>query len=325
MPSHGMPLHPDAEKALERAVEMVNGYKGFPLLQPEPRLFIQQAVLDSLALAPSPVSESWIRISLACVSGVARMVHTLGQPLTREHVFSEETQARYVQSLTNATRGSRDLYATRLEMTGEFLLHTTASRVFRQPTVGKKAEMTPLTAVEEADLWMWATGLRSDKRRHVVLSALTLALGCGLVGGEIARCHRRDIAVTATGVHVTATKKNGQTRLVTCRAEWEDRLAALHETIPQGRYFASPWREDGTPSANALWNANMAKAAETAPVEFTSTRLRTTWLCHHVAAGTPLKVLLKAAGVSGATHIHSLLPLMPEVPAETAAALMRGA
>lgn len=53
-------------------------------------------------------------------------------------------------------------------------------------------------------------------------------------------------------------------------------------------------------------------------------RLRNTWLCHHLAEGTPLKVLMQAADMAEANHLHNLLTLLPDVSETDAHAALRG-
>jgi hypothetical protein len=55
-------------------------------------------------------------------------------------------------------------------------------------------------------------------------------------------------------------------------------------------------------------------------------RLRNTWLIQHLAAGTPLNVLLPAAGLTTAAHLMDLLPHVPAAdPAVTVQVLRRSA
>lgn len=60
------------------------------------------------------------------------------------------------------------------------------------------------------------------------------------------------------------------------------------------------------------------------PVVFNSTRLRNTWLCWHLANGTPLKELMQAADMKEANHLHNLLPLLPDTDPLRTARLLRG-
>ena len=318
-----IPLHADPDEALQAAVAMINGFKGHPALLPEPLVFAQQLVIDSLAIAPTPIGVSWMRITLGAVAALVRWAHMTGQPLTREHLLSEETRYRFMATRTDLAKGTANLYWVRLELIAEFLNSVTPNRILPKPTSTEEAPITPLTPADETDVWLWASTIRGRQgiRRHQVMATIVLGLGCGLTGGEVIRCLSEHVAVTETGVHVTATKPNGTTHTVTCRQDWETRLANLVADIAPSRQVVAPHRD--AISHNALL-LTCQRARANSPVPFNSIRLRNTWLCHHLSAGTPLKVLMAASGMKEANHLHNLLPLMAEESPEAAAQMLRG-
>lgn len=325
MKSRGIPLHDDADVALEHAVAMINGYKGHPPLQPESLAFTQKVVLDALPLAPTPIGNSWMRITLAAVAGLARWLQMTGQPLTREHTFSEETRFRYIATRTDQTEGSRNLNAVRLELIGDMLLGASPGRVLPKVTKTEEAPIEPLTAEDEADLWVWAIGLRRRMRRDQMSATLVLGLGCGLSRAEKHKIRHEDVHADEHGVHVWVTSnRTGLSRLVTCRADWEDRLAALKDYTAPGHLLMSPWRDTVQAHGGADEAMRRARNNTPVPVNFNNVRLRNTWLCHHLAAGTPLKVLMEAADMKEANHLHNLLALLPATDPVQAAAALRG-
>lgn len=271
-----------------------------------------------------PIGDSWLACNLAAVSGIARKVHAAGQPLTREHVFSEEVRYRYIQQCTHMTDGSRNLMWTRLELLSDFLNNTTPGRVLRKPTITEEAPLEPLTPEAEADLWIWVCGLRPMSRRHRIKALVALGLGCGLTGGEVTRVAAEHVFAANDGVHVQVTsKKEKPGHLVTCRADWEDRLAELAAQTKPGHFLLAPWRD--TPPKNHVTCESLRRAMKKdPPVLFNSTRLRNTWLCHHLADGTPLKVLMEAAGMKEANHLHNLLRLLPPTDPTDAKRALRG-
>lgn len=325
MRNRGLALHPDADVALQKAVTMVNGYKGHPALLPDPLLFTQQAVLDALAMAPTPIGYSWMRITLSAVAGLSRWAHSTGQPLTREHLLGEETRYRYVEWAARQnewTEGSKNLTWTRLELIGDFLLGVTRPRELRKPTITEEAPVEPLTDAEQADLWVWAKTLSVKKRVKRMTAYLALGLGCGLTGGELARATRDDVVIDDDGaVHVTVVSAKS-TRTVTCLAHWEERLADIVRAVEPGHLLTAPWRtEPGHGSSNESVRRAMAKNP---PVVVNSIRLRNTWLCWHLAHGTPLKELMQGSDMKEANHLHNLLPLLPETDPNRTARLLRG-
>lgn len=325
MRNRGVPYHEDADKALQEVVRRVNGYKGHPMLQPAPLEFIQQVVLDSLALAPTPVGDAWMACTFASISGIPRWAHATGQPLTRQHIFAEETRYRfldYLNSEGNDGAASKNLKWVRLELVADFLLGGTPKRQFRKPTMTEEAPRTPLTPAEQADLWVWAKTLSVKTRVKRMTAMLALGLGCGLTGGELPKVRREDVVIGDDGsVQVTVTSHKS-TRTITCLAQWEDRLAVCALDVRPGHYLLTPWRAT---AGNYPHNESVRRAmAKNPPTTFNSTRLRNTWLCWHLANGTPLKELMEAADMLEANHLHNLLPLLPATDPEKTARLLRG-
>jgi hypothetical protein len=57
---------------------------------------------------------------------------------------------------------------------------------------------------------------------------------------------------------------------------------------------------------------------------FSASRLRSTWLVTHLARGTRLSELARAAGMQGVTVLSDLLEFVPAVDDEQAVAMLRG-
>lgn len=324
MVNRGIPYSSDADESLQQAVVHVNKFKGHPPMQAEPLLFTRQAVLDALSVAPAPVTSAWVKWSLSAVSGIVRWVHNTGQPLTREHVFSEETRYRYKDAAAHKSTETARHYSARLELIGD---HLNGAVVKRLPRTAKDINppIEPLTLTEEADLWAWTRGVRPLTSRQRVQAHIALGLGIGLTRAEGHRITSDAVDVRADGVHVTVTHPDtGATRVVTCRREWEERLAALTAATKPGHYLMSPWstkQPTGATIDQTLSKVNKQRP----PVLFSTTRLRNTWLCHHLSAGVPLKTLLEASGMKEPTHLADLLRMLPPVPAAEARASLRGA
>lgn len=324
MRNRGVPYHPDADKALAEVVRRINGYKGHPMLQPEPLAWVQKTALDALALAPTPVGESWHAATMSALRGLAEWAYNTGQPLTNEHLLAEETRYRfndYLNSDTKRAAGDKNGKWGRLELIADFLLGATP-RELPKPTDTDAAPREPLTSAEQADLWLWAKTLNVDTQAKRLTAMLTLGLGCGLTGGELPKVRREDVRLDDDGsVHVTVVS-NKSTRTVTCLAAWETRLAAIVAAVPANHYVLTPWREAHSAYTH---NESIQRAlAKNPPAAFNSYRLRNTWLCWHLTHGTPLKELMAAADMREANHLHNLLPLLPEPDPQRTARVLRG-
>jgi hypothetical protein len=323
MVTRGIPYNADSDEALQMGASRVKRYKGHPPLLPDVLAFTQKAVLDSLVVAPAPLTDSWVMGALAAVSGLAKWVHNTGQPLTREHVFSEETRYRWIDGAGHLTKESAKIYAVRLELIGDHLNGAAEKRLPRA-TKEEHPPLEPLTAAEETDLWMWSRGLRRTTRRQRIQGTIVTGLGLGLTRAEKYLLVKEDVTVGPDGVWVRVTHPaTSAVRTVACRRDWEERLANLVFDMEPGRYLLAPWRSD--PPGPTSGDESVRRAhKERPPVDFNNMRLRNTWLCHHLAQGTPLKVLMEAAAMVEANHLHNLLTLMPDVPDPEAQAMLRG-
>lgn len=322
MITRGKPLDPDADAARQIAVQRIGRYKGHPHMLPEPLTFTQQAVLDALCVAPAPISKSWLRASLSSVGGMARWVHATGQPLTREHVFSEEVRYRFVTNCDE--EGTRRLYSARLQLIADALNGIVEPPVL--PHLSKRYGMPiePITLTQEVDLWAWSRGLRPLSQRRRVQAMIALGLGCGLTRREQHGLTTLHVTHDVNGVHISVPAISvAPARLVTCRRDWEDRLIALVADIQPGHLLLTPWMT--RPPSGATLDQSLVRARRTSPpFDFNITRLRNTWLSYHLTTGTPLKVLIASAGLQEPNHLANLLHLLPDVDPSEAARLLRG-
>lgn len=325
MVTRGIPYATDHDEALQLAAQHIAGFYGYPRLRPEPLAFTREAVLDALCVAPAPACKVWVGFTLSAVSGLARWVHELGQPLTREHVFDSETRHRYVERTKSLKKTSSRSYEIRLELVAETLNGVAIVPMPRAVRDVEPCPVEPLSYQEEADLWTWSRGLRPALRRTRVQGSLILGLGAGLMRTDKYVVRHEDVQVDSNGVHVATTGDHyDQPRVITCRAEWEQRLLALKGATPVGCFLMSPHRD--TSNAFTTVDAVLLKAQKSGPpAQFNNVRLRNTWLCRHLEAGTPLKVLLEAADLADVFHLSHLLALMPQVAQESAAAYLRRA
>lgn len=59
------------------------------------------------------------------------------------------------------------------------------------------------------------------------------------------------------------------------------------------------------------------------PVDISSQRLRTSWLCGHLLAGTPVHVLVDAAGIDTLEALGRYVPYLPDADRGQARRLLR--
>lgn len=339
MGGRGVPFHPDRDTALQMAKARVATYKGSqPVFNEPTRLLVQSIVLDSLIIAPQPVSPGWVHTSLMAVGGLVRWALNTGETLTVEHLLSTRTRARFVNiACAHMSEQARRNYRCRLD-----LIATALSGTPITPTITKAQPVLeavePHSAEEIAGLWLWANGLRPMTRRDRAVSALVLALGLGLRAAEIVTLRRGDITIdrdaddagagaeagSVIGVHAVVRDRRGGVRIVTCTAAWEDRLAALVEGIEPGRRVNTPWRTEATTGRMLQSSLTAAQHQTPPPVWFSARSLRNTWLVDHLVAGTPVTTLMDAAGIESIEALKAYLPYVPVLTGSDRAAALRG-
>jgi len=317
----GYPDNAATAGAVDDAIRRIRTYKGRPNLTPTAREFVQAVTLDVLPAAPQPVTPDWVNYTLTCLGGLVRWIATTGQPLTREHVLSERVIARYVHVIIgDRVGGTRAGYIARLETIAGLLL----SRAPGDATITQEPPVTPLTLHEEADLWNWARGMSTTSRRQFFKAVLALGLGAGLFRYEIGNLRPEHVHLDADGaVHVsTFRKRTKEARVVTCRADWEARLATVVNDCPAGHMVATPWRTE--PFASGLTaRLTTGIAMEHPPAPFNTHRLRNTWIAHQMESGAPLTVLMAGSGLHRMCSLEEMLPNTRVPDPGTVAAMLR--
>jgi hypothetical protein len=153
-------------------------------------------------------------------------------------------------------------------------------------------------------------------RRRAAHALLALGAGAGLDGRWVARVSaadvtREDLVLIRVGEPAA--------RLVPVLAGWEDevlRLAALarDEFLVGG----------GSTARNRAGALAASLVVPHGHSRFSASRLRATWLVTHLAIGTRLPELARAAGLAGVTVLSDLLAFVPAVDEAEAQQMLRG-
>jgi integrase len=176
----------------------------------------------------------------------------------------------------------------------------------------------PYTAHDQAGLWSWANGQPTEALRTGCRLLLALGLGCGLSTDEVIDLRAGEVRIAGNGA-VVVEIAGRRSRLVICQARWEQVLSE-HAQAAGSRFL---FRPNAVRAKNVVSNflARAHRGLATPPVKIS--RLRDTWMVEHLAAGTPLSVLVAAAGLDGLSSLDRLLPYLPAVGAERAERLLR--
>ncbi|WP_210503352.1 site-specific integrase [Nocardioides xinjiangensis] len=307
------------------AHEKITRFKGQPALPEAERTFVQEVVRDALFIAPQPIEKGWVGSSLSIVTRLVRFLSEENAPLTREHAFSQRSLNRFnhVHMANHADDGTQRYYESRLNLIAAALKGVTYRDKKNQPARSKDVPVTPLTPAQEAALYVWATGVRSPKRRRRMTAMLATGLGVGMQTGEFMEARRRDVEITDSGVHVRITNiHNGAERTVTCRRVWEDVLRDLCKDLAPEALLMEPSRT--TLMSEGSHNSMVSRTQnETEPPEWINQRrLRLTWQVRLLEAGVPIPTIMKAADVVTTDALTRLmLYVTPQTEADASASL----
>ena len=172
------------------------------------------------------------------------------------------------------------------------------------PFPGSPAK-APYGAGERAELLSVAASQRGAWRRASALTFLALGIGAGLRAGELAAVTGDDVLARRGRLSVRV----GTGRVVPVEAIFATAVARQVKDVGLG-YLFCPGRADRS-YKNFVNNFCYSLDADPAAPRFSSGRARSSFICGHLAAGTPLRALLY---ISGVHEVESLLRYARHVP-----------
>lgn len=257
--------------------------------------------------------------ALRAVRAVARLAAWAigeGLPLDAEVVFDPDTVERFI-AVGLAGDRSRATYRATLRRVGP-LLTRRAPWEARPATVARRQVAVPYTADELDGLRSDAPAQATPGRVRAGRALLALGAGAGLDGRWVARVEAKDVTRAASSVLVRVGEPSA--RVVPVLACWE--LDVLELAATAGDEFLVGGRSLAKNRAGSL--AASIVVAHGRP-KFSASRLRSTWLVSHLAMGTRLPELAKAAGLQGVTVLSDLLEFVQALDEAAAIEMLRGA
>ncbi|TFB56746.1 hypothetical protein [Cryobacterium tagatosivorans] len=221
-------------------------------------------------------------------------------PLRRDAVFVQHIIERYVdEGMASYTDAGRGTIRSRLLRTAEALTGMTVDKAALQG-LSPSDPTTPYSKGDLATLRTWAQSQATGGRQTSAAVLLALGIGAGLAGREILAVRVRDIEVSDHGVVVTVC--GDRPRDVGVLRSWE---AALIDRSRSGDADKYAFREARTSENHNAITDFVARSA--APITIQARRMRTTWIVHHVNAGTPIPIFLEAAGIQSLEALDRFL------------------
>ena len=225
------------------------------------------------------------------------MAHRLGcfcsdQGLGGASTRAEVVEAFVVAGLAGRASSTRGTYRSVLRALSERPRPAVAT-----PFPGSGAP-PPYSAAERAELFSTASAQRSAWRRSGALALVALGIGAGLRAGELVALRGFDVAL---GPGVVTVKVNGdRARSIVVGGLYGQTISAL--AGGDGHVFCSG------PAKRSYHNFvnNFARTLVAGPgaPELSSGRCRSSFICDHLGAGTPLGELLYMSGI---VEVGSLL------------------
>lgn len=271
---------------------------------------VREAALATAASLPAT------RKILPPLSEYAAWLHREGIPISQAALSERDLLERFIQI---GMAGQRD--STRA--TRRAILRRVAARLDPDPAPPPEAihyrrAKPPYTAAEVAGFFGLAQAQPTDSRRTSAHGFISLGLGCGLDRTDLAwvrgidvttgRCTRVRVVGGSRPRSVVALDEYAEL-IAKCAVSAGERLLIGGATL--GRHNVT------TPLLNRL--VRDVSLPRLAPA-----RLRSTWLVRHLTLGTPLSVLLPAAGLASSRTLDDLLEFADPIAADTASQLLRG-
>jgi len=162
----------------------------------------------------------------------------------------------------------------------------------------------PYSDEERAELSSIALSQPRAMWRDSAVALLALGIGSGLRPGELVAAKGDDVSVKGAVVSIRVEE-----RIVPVRGTWARLLADLASRAGHGQLF---WPTGADRSyKNFVNDFCYGIVADPAAVKMSSLRARSSYICDHLAAGTPLGRLMYLSGID---QVESLLRYVCYVP-----------
>jgi integrase len=236
-------------------------------------------------------------VTATAVRGLCRFAAARGIPAGAEFLLDYDViEAFCVAGLAGRACSTRGTYRS--------ALYRLAAPVHGQP--GRRGTPfagarppAPYSPAERAELAALAAAQRDAAKRASALAMVVFGIGAGLRPGELVALRGSDVARRGRRVVVRVT--GSRQRLVPVASRYAGRAAGLARCAGDGFVFR-PGRADRG-YKNFITNFARTLAAGPAAPRLTLSRCRSSFICGHLAAGTPVGELLAITGICQAESL----------------------
>jgi len=231
------------------------------------------------------------------VRGLCRFAAARGIPAGREFLLDYDViEAFCVSGLPGRASSTRGTYRSALYRLAAPVHGEPGQR--GTPFAGAKPPL-PYSPAERAELAALAAAQRDPARRRSALAMVVFGIGAGLRPAELVALRGSD--VIRRGRRVVVHVSGPAARVVPVTAPYAGRSAALAAGAGTGYLFRSGPADRGY--KNFVTNFARALTADPAAPRLTASRCRSSFICDHLAAGTPLRELLAITGICQAESL----------------------
>lgn len=175
--------------------------------------------------------------------------------------------------------------------------------VERGRALNARTSMPPYTEADVRRIVTWTRGQNTEIKTRKAMAMASLCLGAGLHAVEVVTLRRCDVERLDGCVVVRAAGRE-----VPVLAAWETMLTEVVAPLSSDDLvFGAPTRRT---TRNVLSGFVASSSGTFRP---RSDRMRATWIVHHLRAGTPIKELTRAAGITKFENLARYLEYVPDL------------
>jgi len=251
-------------------------------------------------------------VTATAVRGLSRFAATRGIPARAEFLLDYDViEAFCVAGLAGRACSTRGTYRSALYRLAAPVHGEPGQRA--TPFAGAKAP-PPYSPAERAELAAIAAAQRDPAKRASALAVAVFGLGAGLRPGELVALRGSD--VSRRGRRVTVQAGGPAARVVPVTPAYAGRAWALAHRAGSGFVFRPGPASRGY--KNFVTKFARTPAADPAAPRLTLSRCRSSFICDHLAAGTPLRELLAITGICQAESLARHARHVDGAPAKAA-------
>jgi hypothetical protein len=227
-----------------------------------------------------------------------------GIALDVESVLDPDAVERFCAwAATHYSASTASTMRSRLRSLGPLLTKKAPWEPKPQP-VSRKALTAPYSA-SEIEVILRDAGAQTTAARNRAATAIALlGLGAGLDARWTAKIHGID--VRRDGKHVVVDVPDPAARIVVVRSRFANQLFNVAQRAGEEPLFNAK----ASRGKNVVSNLCPKIAIDRGRVHLSAARLRSSWIVAHLSAGTPMPVLIEAAGTKGFGSFDDLLPFV---------------